>query len=131
MGKKRTPVMIVDDNDIMRAVLRSILRGDDYEVIGEARNGTVAVDMAARLKPAIICLDVIMPEKNGLQALGEIKAAQPEIAVVMITASADPKTVQESIISGASGFIVKPFNTAKVLDTLDSISARLPRKSHC
>ena len=126
MGKKRTPVLIVDDNDIMRAALRSILRGDDYEVVGEARNGTVAVDMAARLKPEIICLDVIMPEKNGLLALGEIKAAQPAIAVVMITASADPKTVQESIISGASGFIVKPFNAAKVLDTLNSISKR-----HC
>jgi two-component system chemotaxis response regulator CheY len=126
MTKKRTPVMIVDDNDIMRAVLRSILRGDDYEVVGEARNGAVAVDMAARLKPAIICLDVIMPEKNGLQALGEIKAAQPDVAVDMITASADPKTVQESIMNGASGFIVKPFNAAKVLDTLAKAVSRRP-----
>jgi len=75
---KRISIMIVDDNDIMRTILRSMLRGEHYEVIGEARNGLVAVDMAVRLKPDIVCLDVIMPEKNGLEALCEIKAARPE-----------------------------------------------------
>ena len=117
--------MIVDDNDMMRSILRAMLRGEEYEVVGEARNGNVAVEMSERLKPQIVCMDVMMPEKNGIDALCEIKAARPETAVVMITSNADPDTVQESIQNGASGFIVKPFNAARVLDTLEKVAMRL------
>lgn len=130
MSNKRPSVLIVDDNDMMRAILRGILRTNEYNVIGEARNGNAAVEMADRLKPDIICLDVLMPEKGGLEALLEIKAARPEVHVVMVTGNADPDTVQESIMNGAVGFIVKPFNAAKVLDTLGSVSARLARKNN-
>ena len=124
MSKKRPSVLIVDDNDIMRSVLRGILRSHEYNVVGEARNDNAAVDMAERLKPDIICLDVLMPEKNGLEALIEIKAARPEVHIVMVTGNADPDTVQESIMNGAAGFIVKPFNAARVLDTLDRVSGQ-------
>lgn len=129
MAKKRISIMIVDDNDMMRSILRAMLRGEEYEVVGEARNGAIAVDMAERLKPDIICLDVMMPEKDGLEALSEIKAARPETEIVMITSSADPDTVQESIMNGASGFIVKPFNAARVLDTLEKVAGRLREKA--
>ncbi len=125
MTKKRISIVIVDDNDMMRSILRSMLRGDVFEVIGEARNGVLAVEMAGRLKPDIVCLDVIMPEKNGLDALCEIKVARPETEVVMITSNADPETVQESIQNGASGFIIKPFNAARVLDTLEKVTLRI------
>jgi two-component system chemotaxis response regulator CheY len=121
---KRSTVIIVDDNDMMRGILRGMLRGEEYEVIGEGRNGVVAVDIAERLKPDVICLDVMMPEKDGIQALCEIKAANPGIEVIMITSSSDPETVQGAIQNGASGYIVKPFNAAKVLDTLARIIAR-------
>ncbi|PKO33590.1 MAG: response regulator [Betaproteobacteria bacterium HGW-Betaproteobacteria-7] len=124
MSRKRPSVLIVDDNDIMRTVLRGILRSHEYDVVGEARNGNGAVEMAERLKPDIICLDVLMPEKNGLEALLEIKAARPEVHIVMVTGNADPDTVQKSIMSGAAGFIVKPFNAARVLDTLDRIKGK-------
>ena len=125
---KRCSVIIVDDNDMMRSILRGMLRGEEFEVIGEARNGVAAVDIANRLKPDIICLDVMMPEKSGLEALCEIKAARPETEVVMITSSSDPETVQGAIQNGASGYIVKPFNAAKVLDTLAHIKAKLHHK---
>jgi len=128
MANTKHSVLIVDDNDLMRGILRGILRGDTYEVIGEARNGIVAIDMADRLKPDIICMDVMMPEKNGLEALSEIKASRPEVEIVMITGNADAMTVQESITNGASGFIIKPFNAARVLDTLKKITARLRQK---
>jgi two-component system chemotaxis response regulator CheY len=125
---KRCSVIIVDDNDMMRSILRGMLRGEEFEVIGEARNGVAAVDIANRLKPDIICLDVMMPEKSGLEALCEIKAARPETEVVMITSSSDPETVQGAIQNGASGYIVKPFNAARVLDTLAHIKAKLHHK---
>ncbi|MFZ2267348.1 MAG: response regulator [Azonexus sp.] len=121
--------MIVDDNDMMRSILRAMLRGEEYEVVGEARNGQIAVDMAERLKPDIVCLDVMMPEMDGLAALTAIKAARPETGIVMITSNTDPETVQEAIMGGASGFIVKPFNAARVLDTLEKVSRRLHQKN--
>lgn len=121
MPKKRTSIMIVDDNDMMRGILRGILRGEEYEVVGEARNGVQAIDVADRTKPDIICMDVMMPEKSGIEAMREIKTARPETEVVMITSNADPETVQDSIQNGAIGFIVKPFNAARVLDTLARI----------
>ncbi len=130
MAKKRISIVIVDDNDMMRSILRSMLRGDVFEVIGEARNGVLAVEMAGRLKPDIVCLDVIMPEKNGLDALCEIKVARPETEVVMITSNADPETVQESIQNGASGFIIKPFNAARILDTLEKVALRIRQQAN-
>jgi two-component system, chemotaxis family, chemotaxis protein CheY len=130
MPQKRTSVLIVDDNDMMRSILRGILRGEAYEVVGEARTGSIAIEMAERLHPKIICLDVMMPEMDGLEALPALKAAHPEIQIVMITSNADPETVQESIRNGASGYIVKPFNAAKVLDTLGKCASRLrPRQA--
>lgn len=125
MSEKRISIVIVDDNDIMRSLLRAILRGEAYDVIGEARNGNAAVDMVERLKPDIVCMDVVMPEKNGIDALSEIKAKLPAIEVVMITGNSDSATVQESIMNGASGFIIKPFNAARVLDTLGKVAQRL------
>lgn len=119
MSKKYTPkVMIVDDNDLMRTLLRGMLRGEEYLVIGEARNGLQAVEAVQRLSPDIVCLDVMMPEMDGLEALQVMKQARPDLVVVMITGNPSVENVQESLQGGAAGFIVKPFNTAKVLDTL-------------
>lgn len=124
MNKRRTTIMIVDDNDMMRSILRGMLRGESCDVVGEARNGVQAVEMADRLKPDIVCIDVMKPEKNGIEALVEIKAARPETVVVMITSNADSNTVHQAIGNGASGFIIKPFNAARVHDTLQKLSER-------
>jgi two-component system, chemotaxis family, chemotaxis protein CheY len=129
MAGQRTSIMIVDDNDMMRSILRAMLRGEEYEIVGEARNGQIAVDMAERLKPDIVCLDVVMPEMDGLAALAAIKAARPETGIVMITSNTDPETVQQAIMGGASGFIVKPFNAARVLDTLEKVASRQRQKA--
>jgi two-component system chemotaxis response regulator CheY len=128
MSQRRLSVIIADDNDMMRSILRGMLRGEEYDVVGEARNGLHAVDMVERLKPDIVCMDVVMPEKNGVEALCEIKAKLPETEVIMVTSNSDPETVQESIQNGASGFIIKPFNAARVLDTLEKIGGRIRQR---
>lgn len=125
MRSKRHSVVIVDDNDMMRTLLRAMLRSERYDIVGEARNGVQAVDMVSRLKPDIVCMDVLMPEKNGIEAMADIKAERPETEIIMITGSADPDTVQEAIMNGAAGFIIKPFNAARVIDTLAKVAARL------
>jgi len=124
MSKTRVSVVIVDDNDMMRTILRSILRGEEYDVVGEARNGVLAVEIVERMKPDIVCMDVLMPEKNGLEAMAEIKQTLPETEFIMITGSADPETVQDAIMNGAGGYIVKPFNAARVLDALKKAASR-------
>jgi len=128
MNKKSITVVIVDDNDMMRTILRGILRGEEYDVIGEARNGVQAIELVERSKPDIVCMDVLMPEKNGLEAMSEIKAQRPETEIVMITASSDPETVQDAIQNGAAGFIIKPFNAARVLDVLKRVGNRIRQK---
>jgi two-component system, chemotaxis family, chemotaxis protein CheY len=128
MNNKRVSVVIVDDNDMMRAILRSILRGEEYDVIGEARNGAQAVELVERMRPDIVCMDVLMPEKNGLEAMAEIKQMLPETEFIMITGSADPETVQDAIMNGASGYIVKPFNAARVLDALKRSANRIQQR---
>ncbi len=112
-------ILIVDDNDMMRTLLRGILRSENYEIIGEAKNGMLALDFITRAKPDIVLLDVMMPEMDGLETLLNIKEKHPEIVVVMITGNPSKENVEESIQGGASGFIIKPFNSAKVLDTLN------------
>ncbi len=112
-------VLIVDDNDMMRSLLRGLLRSEHYQVVGEARNGALAVDFIEKIKPDIVFLDVMMPEMDGLEALQVIKAKYPEIVVLMITGNPSVENVQQSIQHGANGFVVKPFNSAKVLGALN------------
>ncbi len=125
MARRRISIVIADDNDMMRSILRAMLRGEEYDVVGEARNGQAAIDIVERLKPDIVCMDVMMPEKTGIEALCEIKAANPTIEVIMVTSNSDAETVQDSIMNGASGFIIKPFNAARVLDALEKASNRV------
>lgn len=118
MHKRSPKVLLVDDNDLMRTLLRGILRSESCEVIGEAKNGLIALDLVEKLAPDVVFLDVMMPEMDGLEVLQNVKAKHPGVRVIMITGNPSVENVQESIQGGASGFIVKPFNTAKVLDTL-------------
>ena len=111
-------VLIVDDNDLMRTLLRGILRSESCQVVGEAKNGTIALDLVERTFPDVVFLDVMMPEMDGIEVLQYIKERHPRIKVIMITGNPSVENVQDSIQGGASGFIVKPFNTARVLDTL-------------
>lgn len=120
MARTNSPrILIVDDNDLMRALLRGILRSESYVVIGETKNGALALEFIEKEKPDIVFLDVMMPEMDGLEALQNIKSKYPQTVVIMITGNPSVENVQESIQNGADGFIVKPFNSAKVLDTLD------------
>lgn len=118
MPKKMVRIMLVDDNDITRSLLRVILRGDEYEVVGEARNGDQGLEMALRLQPQIVCLDIEMPGMSGLDVLPKLREQLPNTIVLMVTGHTDRETVQAAVLGGAAGYIVKPFNAAKVLDTL-------------
>ena len=118
MATQSPKVLIVDDNDLMRTLLRGILRNESCQVVGEAKNGAIALDQVEKTDPDVVFLDVMMPEMDGLEVLQYIKERHPRIKVIMITGNPSVENVQDSIQGGASGFIVKLFNTARVLDTL-------------
>lgn len=118
--KLKGKVLIVDDNDMTRTLLRGLLVAEGYQFVGEANNGEVGLDMALRLNPDIVCLDVNMPRTDGLTVLKQLREKAPEMTVVMVTGSTERETVQAAIAGGAAGYIVKPFNSAKVLAAMEA-----------
>ncbi|MFZ4537803.1 response regulator [Propionivibrio sp.] len=118
-------VLLVDDSEMTRSLLRLILVCDGYRVIGESNNGDAGLEMSLRLKPDIVCLDVQMPKSDGLTVLRKIRTAVPTMTVIMITSSAERETVQAAISGGAAGYIVKPFNSGRVLAVIEGAMKRL------
>ena len=116
ISPKNYSVLVVDDDNLMREMLKAILRSEEYQVVGEASNGEDALALCARLKPRLVLLDINMPKMDGLQVLEAIRQAQPETKIIMVSAEATMDKVTEAIKKGAAGFVVKPFNAARVLD---------------
>lgn len=111
-------VLIVDDTSFMRSVIRNIVEEIGYEVCGEASNGYEAVSKYEDLKPDLVILDVIMPEKNGLDALDEIKGLDRDSKVIICSAMGQVDYVKSAVIKGALDFIVKPFDPNVMIDTI-------------
>nr|WP_314857394.1 response regulator [uncultured Undibacterium sp.] len=112
-------VLIVDDYDMTRTLLKIILRGQQFEVIGEAEDGEEGVAMSEALRPDLVLLDVMMPKLNGIEALAKIKQSSHQPMVLMVSGAEDEQIVTQALNLGASGYIVKPFNTASVIETLN------------
>lgn len=102
-------VLIVDDAAFMRVSIRNMLTKLGYEVIGEAENGKVAIIKYQELNPDIVTMDITMPEVNGLDALKAIMKLDPHANVIMVSAMGQESMVRDAVMSGAKGFIVKPF----------------------
>ena len=111
-------VLIVDDAAFMRITIKNMLEKNGYSVIGEAENGTVAVVKFNELKPDIVTLDITMPEMDGLAALKAIMQINSDAKIVMMTAMGQQGMVKEAVMSGAKGFIVKPFKEETIITAL-------------
>ena len=111
-------VLIVDDAAFMRMMLRDILSKNGFEIVGEAENGKIAVQMYEELKPDVVTMDITMPEMDGIAAVKEIKTTYPDAKVVMVSAMGQQAMVIEAIRSGVADFIVKPFQPDRVLEAL-------------
>ncbi len=114
-------ILIVDDAAFMRMMIKDILTKNGYEVAGEAENGVVAVSKYSELKPDLVLMDITMPEKDGIQALKDIKAADAGAKVIMCSAMGQQAMVIEAIQSGARDFIVKPFQVDRVIEAVKKV----------
>ena len=111
-------VLLVDDYDMTRALLKIILHTDFFHVVGEATDGEQALSMVSKVKPDIILLDVVMPKMNGLQTLPKLREIGFAGMIFMLTNESEHEVVDQAMKLGANGFIVKPFNANSIMDVL-------------
>ena len=112
-------VLLVDDHDVVREGLRSLLRrAQDIEVVGEAGTAASAVSEAQRLQPDVVVLDVRLPDGNGVEVCRDIRDQRPETRVLMLTSYADDEALFASIMAGAAGYLLKETRASALLEAI-------------
>lgn len=117
-------ILIVDDAAFMRMMIKDTLVKNNAGDVEEACDGAEAVEKYAAIKPDLVIMDITMPNKDGIQALREIKASDPAANVVMCSAMGQEAMVVEAIKLGAKDFIVKPFKPERIIKTVNDILGR-------
>jgi DNA-binding NarL/FixJ family response regulator len=117
-------VLLVDDDDLMRAGLRAVLSSDEtVEVVGEATDGLHAVDRTARVNPDVVLMDVRMPRLDGISATREILAADPAVKVLVLTTFEEDDYIFGSLSAGASGFLLKRTSPEELIAAIHTVAA--------
>lgn len=119
-------LLLADDHVLFRTSLRNLLEARGQEVVGEAGDGRQAVEMAGRLSPDLVLMDLSMPRMDGLEATRQLTAAHPEIKVVILTASMEDEDLFEALRAGAHGYLLKNLETDAFFDLLDRALAGEP-----
>jgi DNA-binding NarL/FixJ family response regulator len=111
----RIRVLIVDDHAVVRSGLKVFFDlQPDIEVVGEAADGSEGVAMARRLEPDVVLMDLLMPNMDGVTAIGRIKAEKPEIEIVTMTSFIEEEKVTAALEAGASGYVLKDAEAEEV-----------------
>ena len=121
MGKR---ILIVDDAAFMRMMIKNIITKNGYEVIGEAENGQVAVELYKQHKPDLVTMDITMPEMNGIEGVKAICGIDPDANIIMCSAMGQQAMVMEAIQAGAKDFVVKPFQQDRILQAIERVLTR-------
>lgn len=100
-------VLVVDDNDAFRASLVELLQGDGVDVVGQASTGAEAIELSLSLRPDVVLMDLRMPEMDGIETTRRLKEAVPHVEVVALTGLEGQRAVQEMLVAGASGYVLK------------------------
>jgi DNA-binding NarL/FixJ family response regulator len=117
-------VLLVDDDDLMRAGLRAVLSSDaGVEVVGEAGSGRAAVDSVRALGPDLVLMDVRMPDLDGIAATREVTTASPEVKVVILTTFEQDDYIFGALNAGASGFLLKRTGPEELLAAIRTVAA--------
>ena len=117
-GTPAVRLMLADDHRMLREGLRRSMTEQGFSVVGEAADGAQAVELAHRLLPDVVLMDVTMPELDGVGATREIRSALPNVRVVMLTMHADEDVLASAIRAGASGYLVKDCSTREIAEAV-------------
>jgi DNA-binding NarL/FixJ family response regulator len=121
---QRVRVLLVDDDDLMRAGLKSVLSSDEtIEVVGEAGDGRVALSQIRDLRPDLVLMDIRMPELDGISATREVLAAEPSVKVVVLTTFEQDDYIFEALSAGASGFLLKRTKPEELIAAIHTVAA--------
>ncbi|HEY9900096.1 MAG TPA: response regulator, partial [Pantanalinema sp.] len=123
MDKKKLRILLVDDESIIRLDMREMLKEQGHEIVGEASDGQMAVDLAEKLTPDLILMDIKMPKMDGLEAISRINHNR-RIPTIMLTAYSQPELVERAVGLGVFGFLVKPVKEHDLLPTIEVVLAR-------
>ncbi len=117
-------LLLVDDYEVVRRGLRGFLElMPRIEIVGEASNGIEAVDLAYRLQPDVILMDLVMPEMDGPTAIAAIHERQPEIAILALTSFSEPERIAGAIDAGAVGHLMKDAEAEQVAAAIEQAYA--------
>lgn len=116
-------ILIADDQQLFSSMLKEILqRDEEIEIIALCKNGYEAVEKTLQLKPDLVLLDIGMPEKGGIDALGEIKKALPKTKVAMLTTFEDEDNIKDAILLGADGYLIKDLTPSTLISAIKNIN---------
>lgn len=117
-----TRVLIADDHAVVRAGLRALLGAEpSLELVGEASGGVEAVELALRLRPDILLLDMSMPDQDGLAVTRQVRAQVPAARILILTVHEDVGLLREAIKAGASGYVVKRAAEAELIAAIATV----------
>ncbi|MGP4965862.1 response regulator [Glutamicibacter ardleyensis] len=116
-------ILLVDDDALIRAGLRAILTSDQQlSIIGEAENGVRAIELAGRLKPTVILMDIRMPQLDGLGAMETMVRQSPEAKVLILTTFGEEAYIDRAMSGGASGFLLKSSGPEELLGAVHAVA---------
>lgn len=120
----RITVLIVDDHELVRVGLRSVLsRVEDIRVVGEANSGEEALARIAGLNPQVVLLDLRLPGMNGVDTCRRIKELHPQVAVIILTSFAEDEEIMGAVQAGASGYLLKQVGSNQLVEAVRTVAA--------
>jgi len=114
-------IVIADDHALFMDGLKNLLLARGYQVVGTAKDGLEALNLARKLQPEVMLIDIFMPRCDGLEATMLISANCPEIKIVMLTTSENEQDVFNAIKYGACGYFIKSFSSEKLFELLEAL----------
>jgi DNA-binding NarL/FixJ family response regulator len=123
MSGEAVRVLLVDDDDLMRAGLKAVLSSDDdIEVVGEASDGRAALEQVRALTPDVVLMDVRMPDLDGISATSEVLASSPEVKVMILTTFEQDDYIFGALNAGASGFLLKRTSPEELIAGIHTVA---------
>ena len=113
-------VLIADDSEFMRNLLREILE-EEHNIVGAVKNGVEAVETYKEHDPDLVMMDIVMPIRDGIEATDEIKTSNPDANVIICTSVGQEKKMKEAVKAGADGYITKPFQKPSVIEAIEDV----------
>ncbi len=121
--KSEMKVVIVDDSDFSRSIIRKMLTEEGIAIVGEASSAESALTVIKEKKPNIVITDIVMPEISGIELTEKINQNFDDISVIVVSSLSQEHIVLEAIGAGASDFIAKPIQKQQLIDSLEKIMA--------